>query len=142
MRTDKISLVGLGKLGLPLLSTFAKNGQKIIGVDVDTTKIEQLSNLEGYLAINYPDYSALIDEISAIHRKRHTEVTRSQNSFHTTAQGNQETYLAGTQATVEAMKSLTRQSVVELNQHFVKIDQLVQSEIDSSYQTIKFSLPE
>jgi UDPglucose 6-dehydrogenase len=46
MRTDKISLVGLGKLGLPLLSTFAKNGQKIIGVDVDTTKIEQLKNNE------------------------------------------------------------------------------------------------
>ena len=87
-------------------------------------------------------HAALIDEISAIHRKRHTEVTRSHNSFHTTAQGNQETYLAGTQATVEAMKSLTRQSVVELNQHFAEIEQLVQSEIDSSYQTTKFSLPE
>jgi UDPglucose 6-dehydrogenase len=44
MRTNKISLVGLGKLGLPLLSTFAKNEQKIIGVDVDTAKIELLKN--------------------------------------------------------------------------------------------------
>ena len=46
MRTNKISLVGLGKLGLPLLSTFAKNEQKIIGVDVDTAKIELLKNNE------------------------------------------------------------------------------------------------
>ena len=30
MNTDVISLIGLGKLGLPLLSTFAYNGQKII----------------------------------------------------------------------------------------------------------------
>ena len=32
MNTNKISLIGLGKLGLPLLSTFGKHGQKIIGV--------------------------------------------------------------------------------------------------------------
>jgi UDP-N-acetyl-D-mannosaminuronate dehydrogenase len=38
----KISLIGLGKLGLPLLLTFAKNGQKIIGIDVDREKINTL----------------------------------------------------------------------------------------------------
>lgn len=46
MNTDKISLVGLGKLGLPLLATFAKNNQKIIGIDVDENKIKALQNNE------------------------------------------------------------------------------------------------
>jgi UDPglucose 6-dehydrogenase len=46
MDINKISLIGLGKLGLPLLSTFANNGQKIIGVDVDTNKINILKNNE------------------------------------------------------------------------------------------------
>lgn len=52
MNTDKISLIGLGKLGLPLLATFAKNGQKIIGIDVDANKINTLKNNE--LPFNEP----------------------------------------------------------------------------------------
>jgi len=44
MRIEKISIVGLGKLGLPLLVTFAKNGQKIIGFDIDKNKIDFLKN--------------------------------------------------------------------------------------------------
>jgi UDPglucose 6-dehydrogenase len=43
---NKICLIGLGKLGLPLLCTFAKNGQKIIGLDVDKNKIDLLKNKE------------------------------------------------------------------------------------------------
>jgi UDPglucose 6-dehydrogenase len=63
MNTDKISIIGLGKLGLPLLTTFAKNNQKVIGYDVDVQKINQLKNknipfyepnLEKYF-INYYD---------------------------------------------------------------------------------------
>lgn len=63
MNTDKISIIGLGKLGLPLLTTFAKNNQKVIGYDVDSQKINQLKNknipfyepdLEKYF-INYYD---------------------------------------------------------------------------------------
>jgi UDPglucose 6-dehydrogenase len=44
MNIDKISLVGLGKLGLPLLVTFANNNQKIIGIDIDQNKIDLLKN--------------------------------------------------------------------------------------------------
>ncbi len=46
MTKEKISIIGLGKLGLPLLSTFAYNGQKIIGIDVDQNKIKLLKNNE------------------------------------------------------------------------------------------------
>ena len=42
MNIEKISLIGLGKLGLPLLCTFANSGQKILGVDIDTKKIDNL----------------------------------------------------------------------------------------------------
>ena len=44
MNINKISLIGLGKLGLPLLVTFANNGQKIIGIDIDQNKIDLLKN--------------------------------------------------------------------------------------------------
>jgi UDPglucose 6-dehydrogenase len=44
MNIDKISLVGLGKLGLPLLVTFANNNQKIIGIDIDQDKINLLKD--------------------------------------------------------------------------------------------------
>jgi len=44
MKYDLISLVGLGKLGLPLLCTFAKNNQKIIGVDTDHKKTDDIKN--------------------------------------------------------------------------------------------------
>ena len=53
METNKIALIGLGKLGLPLLSTFAKNGQKIIGIDIDVNKINTLKNNE--LPFNEPN---------------------------------------------------------------------------------------
>lgn len=46
MRTDNITLIGLGKLGLPLLVTFAKHGQSIIGIDIDKEKINMLKNKE------------------------------------------------------------------------------------------------
>lgn len=80
MKTDKIALIGLGKLGLPLLSTFAKNDQKIIGIDVDHEKIRLLKNnktpfyepnLEEYLdkgANNieyYEDFVNVVDDVDA-----------------------------------------------------------------------------
>ena len=62
MNIDKISLIGLGKLGLPLLVTFANNNQKIIGIDIDKEKINLLKdkripffepNLNKYLKSGY-----------------------------------------------------------------------------------------
>ena len=45
MKVDKISLFGLGKLGLPLCLVLGKH-HKVIGVDKDKSKIEKLSILE------------------------------------------------------------------------------------------------
>ena len=62
MNIEKISIVGLGKLGLPLLTTFAKNGQKVVGYYVYKNKINSLldkkipfyePNLEEYFTNYY-----------------------------------------------------------------------------------------
>lgn len=78
INSDKICLIGLGKLGLPLLCTFGKNGQKIIGLDVDKNKMELLRNkyipfyeplLQEYLIEGYDNiflnqtYETVLDEI-------------------------------------------------------------------------------
>ena len=43
---DKISFVGLGKLGLPLSTTFAKNGVDVVGIDTQQTLVDKLNNGE------------------------------------------------------------------------------------------------
>jgi UDPglucose 6-dehydrogenase len=70
MKIDKVSLIGLGKLGLPLLATFANNNVKIIGVDIDQEKIDKLKNkdipfyepnLENYLINGYDNIEVTSD---------------------------------------------------------------------------------
>ena len=43
---NTISFVGLGKLGLPLATIFAKNGVDVIGIDKNDTLINLLNNGE------------------------------------------------------------------------------------------------
>jgi UDP-N-acetyl-D-glucosamine dehydrogenase len=45
----KIAIVGLGYVGLPLALQFAKNGQKVIGLDIDPEKVTALSRGESYI---------------------------------------------------------------------------------------------
>ena len=46
IRKNKISFIGLGKLGLPLATTFAKGGVEVMGIDKNKTLINLLSNGE------------------------------------------------------------------------------------------------
>ena len=41
---DKISFIGLGKLGLPLSTIFAKNGVKVVGIDKQQKLISRIFN--------------------------------------------------------------------------------------------------
>ena len=41
---DKISFIGLGKLGLPLSTIFAKNGVKVVGIDKQQELIDKLKD--------------------------------------------------------------------------------------------------
>ena len=75
MKTDKITLIGLGKLGLPLLTTFAFSGQKILGIDIDQEKINNLKdkklpfyepNLEEYLEKSFSNIEVSSDFSKAV----------------------------------------------------------------------------
>lgn len=59
--TPTIGIVGLGYVGLPLAIQFSKSGLEVIGIDVDTNKIESLNAGRSY--IGHID-SALIAELS------------------------------------------------------------------------------
>ena len=48
-REAVIGIVGLGYVGLPLAVAFAQEGFKVIGVDVDTGKIDSLNRGESYV---------------------------------------------------------------------------------------------
>jgi UDP-N-acetyl-D-mannosaminuronate dehydrogenase len=39
---EKISFIGLGKLGLPLSTLFAKNGVPVLGIDINTDLVNTL----------------------------------------------------------------------------------------------------
>ena len=53
---DTISFVGLGKLGLPLATIFAKNGVDVIGIDKNKDIINLLNEVEGfdYILVSTP----------------------------------------------------------------------------------------
>ena len=61
-KTALIGVVGLGYVGIPLSITFSNKGYKVIGFDIDQSKIEQLSNGKTYIK-HIPDskIQALVD---------------------------------------------------------------------------------
>ena len=53
-KSAKISVLGLGYVGLPLATVFAEAGFQVIGVDPDPAKITALHNGESYV-LDVPD---------------------------------------------------------------------------------------
>ncbi len=56
---NKVSVIGLGKLGTPLLAVLASKGFEVIGVDSDPVKVEALHRIEA--PVNEPGVQELID---------------------------------------------------------------------------------
>ena len=48
-RSTKAGVIGLGYVGLPLAIEFAKAGLTVVGVDLDTRKVEALSQGKSYI---------------------------------------------------------------------------------------------
>ncbi len=46
---QKIAIVGLGYVGLPLSLQFARSGGKVLGLDIDQAKVESLNRGESYI---------------------------------------------------------------------------------------------
>jgi UDP-N-acetyl-D-glucosamine dehydrogenase len=55
----KIAIIGLGYVGLPLSIQFAKSGVNVLGLDIDSTKVEALNNGRSY--IKHIESSAVAD---------------------------------------------------------------------------------
>jgi UDP-N-acetyl-D-glucosamine dehydrogenase len=45
----RIGIIGLGYVGLPLAVTFAKNGFKVFGIDIDKRRVEKIRKGESYI---------------------------------------------------------------------------------------------
>jgi len=52
----RIGIIGLGYVGLPLAVAFAENGDEVVGLDVDSRKIEALNAGKSYIE-DVPDSS-------------------------------------------------------------------------------------
>lgn len=59
----RISIVGLGYVGLPLALQFARNGVEVLGLDVDEAKVAALN--EGRSYIKHIDSEAIATEVPA-----------------------------------------------------------------------------
>jgi len=72
-KMSDISVIGLGKLGSPMVSCLASRGFKVIGVDVDKTKVDAINNRIAPVSetglqdlLQYGDYSATQDIEQAV----------------------------------------------------------------------------
>ena len=48
-KSATIGIVGLGYVGLPLMIRYSEVGYKVVGFDIDQSKIEKLNNGESYI---------------------------------------------------------------------------------------------
>ncbi len=49
MTSKNIAIVGLGYVGLPLSLQFAKTGSRVLGLDIDSAKVDALNNGQSYI---------------------------------------------------------------------------------------------
>ena len=49
MKNTKIAVIGLGYVGLPLSFQFARSGVTVLGLDIDTSKVDALNQGRSYI---------------------------------------------------------------------------------------------
>ena len=54
----KIAVIGLGYVGLPLSFQFARNGVHVLGLDIDTAKVDALNQGKSYIRHILPEHVA------------------------------------------------------------------------------------
>ena len=59
---NKIGVIGLGYVGLPLGLQFARKGVQVLGLDVDETKVNGINNKKSYIKhISNEDIAQVVD---------------------------------------------------------------------------------
>src|SRR4051795_8252672 len=48
-RTARVGVIGLGYVGLPLVELFAAKGFSVLGLDIDSTKVQRLQAGQSYI---------------------------------------------------------------------------------------------
>lgn len=69
-----IAIVGLGYVGLPLSLQFARSGAQVLGLDIDSAKVESLNKGESY--IKHITSEAVQEQIEAKHFSASTDFRR------------------------------------------------------------------
>ena len=49
IKEAKIGIIGMGYVGLPLAIAYAEKGFKVLGIDIDITKVEKINNANSYI---------------------------------------------------------------------------------------------
>jgi UDP-N-acetyl-D-glucosamine dehydrogenase len=71
---SKISVIGLGYVGLPLSLQFARSGLKVLGLDLDPQKVESINSGKSYL--KHFSSESIIEQVSANRLEATTDPTR------------------------------------------------------------------
>lgn len=70
----KISVIGLGYVGLPLSLQFARSGIKVLGLDLDPQKVESINSSKSYL--KHFSSESIAEQVSAGRFEATTDVSR------------------------------------------------------------------
>ena len=73
-RISKISVVGLGYVGLPLSLQFASSGVEVLGIDLDSQKVDAINSGKSYL--KHFSSEKIAEQVDAGRFKASTEVSR------------------------------------------------------------------
>ena len=73
-RISKISVVGLGYVGLPLSLQFASSGVEVLGIDLDSPKVDAINSGKSYL--KHFSSEKIAEQVDAGRFKASTEVSR------------------------------------------------------------------
>ena len=61
-RTARVAVIGLGYVGLPLAVNFAQAGYDVVGIDLDTRKVDAINRGESYIEdVSSETLAAVVD---------------------------------------------------------------------------------
>lgn len=79
MKFEKLSVIGLGYIGLPTAATFASRGMKVVGVDVNQEAVDTINN--GGVHIIEPDLDILVQSVVSTGNLRATLTPEPADAF-------------------------------------------------------------
>lgn len=79
MTFERVSVIGLGYIGLPTACMFARSGVEVVGVDVDARAVELIN--QGRPQFSEPDLKLLVERVVASGKLRATTLPEPADAF-------------------------------------------------------------